>query len=135
MNSFDDYSPWADSIETISRFDKIACLFLVILHRKYSQRYNKYIYIPSSYWYLVVVFVIKFKLILKSMMLYNLPYLLKKFNSLTIILKKKFCIVNLNGRIHSRKSYKPCIGFGNGITCFTNTITILGCITCIQVVV
>lgn len=42
VNSFDDCSPWADSIETISRLDIKACLFPIILYRKYSQRYNKY---------------------------------------------------------------------------------------------
>lgn len=42
VNSFDDCSPWADSIETISRLDIKACLFAIILYRKYSQRYNKY---------------------------------------------------------------------------------------------
>lgn len=44
VNSFDDCSPWADSIETISRLyiNIKACLFAIILYRKYSQRYNKY---------------------------------------------------------------------------------------------
>lgn len=41
VNTFVDYSPWTDSIETISQLDGIACLFIVILHRKYSQKYNK----------------------------------------------------------------------------------------------
>ena len=49
VNSFDDYSPWADSTETISRLDRIACLFIVILHRKYSQRCNKVIYTSVSF--------------------------------------------------------------------------------------
>ena len=41
VNTFVDYSPWTDSIETISQLDGIACLFIVILQRKYSQKYNK----------------------------------------------------------------------------------------------
>lgn len=41
MNSFDDYSSRAESMETSSRLDIIACSFVVILHRKYSQRYNQ----------------------------------------------------------------------------------------------
>lgn len=36
-DSFDDYSPWADSKKSISRLDRIACLSVVILHRKYLQ--------------------------------------------------------------------------------------------------
>ena len=35
VSTFVDYSPWTDSIETISQLDGIACLFIVILHRKY----------------------------------------------------------------------------------------------------
>lgn len=34
VNSFDDYLLWADSTETISRIDRIASLFVLILHRK-----------------------------------------------------------------------------------------------------
>lgn len=41
VNSFDHYSSWADSTGAISRLNRIACLFVVILHRKYSQRHNK----------------------------------------------------------------------------------------------
>lgn len=40
VNSNDYYS-WADTMETFSRLGIIACLFIVILHRKYSQRYDK----------------------------------------------------------------------------------------------
>lgn len=40
MNSF-EYSPWAENMETSSRLDRIAGSFIVILHRNYSQRYNK----------------------------------------------------------------------------------------------
>lgn len=47
MNNLDDYTPWADSMETISWLDRIACLFIVILYRKYSQRYNKYFFAIS----------------------------------------------------------------------------------------
>lgn len=43
MNRFNDFLPWADSMETISQLDRIASLF-VILHRKYTQRYNKLVY-------------------------------------------------------------------------------------------
>lgn len=32
VNSFDNYSLWADSTETISRSDRIECLFIAILH-------------------------------------------------------------------------------------------------------
>lgn len=38
--SFDDYSPREDNTGTISQLDRIACLFVVILHRKYLQRYD-----------------------------------------------------------------------------------------------
>lgn len=41
MNSFDDYSPWAENMETTSRLDRIAGSVIVILHRNHSQRYNK----------------------------------------------------------------------------------------------
>ena len=41
VNTFVDYSPWTDSRKTVSQLDGIACLFIVILHRKYSQKYNK----------------------------------------------------------------------------------------------
>lgn len=39
VNSLGDYSSWADNTETISKLDRIARLFIVILHcdRKYSQ--------------------------------------------------------------------------------------------------
>lgn len=46
VKSFNEFSPWADSPETISQLDRITCLFDVILHRKYSQGYNKPIYPP-----------------------------------------------------------------------------------------
>lgn len=45
VKSFDDYSPWVDSMETKSQLDKIAFLSVVILHTKYQQRYNNYIYL------------------------------------------------------------------------------------------
>lgn len=41
VNCFNDYSPWADGTVTILRSDKVACTFVVILHGKYKQRYNK----------------------------------------------------------------------------------------------
>lgn len=41
MNGFDDYSPWTDGTVTILRLDKVACKFVVSLHGKYTQRYNK----------------------------------------------------------------------------------------------
>lgn len=51
VNSFDDYLTWTDITETLSRSDKIACLFAVLLNRKYLQRYDTLIYhkkfIPS----------------------------------------------------------------------------------------
>lgn len=33
LNSFDDHSPLADNTESISRLDRIAYLFFVILHK------------------------------------------------------------------------------------------------------
>lgn len=51
VNSFEDYSTWTGITETLSRSDKIACLFAVLLNRKYPQRYDTLIYhkkfIPS----------------------------------------------------------------------------------------
>lgn len=51
VNSFDDYLTWTDITETLSRSDKIAYLFAVLLNRKYLQRYDTLIYhkkfIPS----------------------------------------------------------------------------------------
>lgn len=41
VNSFDDHSPWPDRKENISQLDRLSYLFVVILLRKYSQRYNK----------------------------------------------------------------------------------------------
>lgn len=47
VNSFDDYLTRADITVTISQLDRIACLFVAILHRKYSQWYNNQtLYIP-----------------------------------------------------------------------------------------
>lgn len=37
VNSVDDYSPWAYSTEIISRLNKIACLFVVILKRIFTK--------------------------------------------------------------------------------------------------
>lgn len=44
VNSFADYSPWANIIEIIPWLDKIACLYVVKLHRKKTQRYFKTVY-------------------------------------------------------------------------------------------
>lgn len=46
VNCFDDYLTGKDITETIQRLDRISWLFVAILHRKYSQRYNKTLYIP-----------------------------------------------------------------------------------------
>lgn len=46
VNSFEDYLTRADITVTISRLDRIACLFVAILHKKYSQWYNQTLYIP-----------------------------------------------------------------------------------------
>lgn len=46
VNSFEDYLTRADITVTISRLDRIACLFVAILHEKYSQWYNQTLYIP-----------------------------------------------------------------------------------------
>lgn len=44
VNIFDEYSPWADSMKTISWLDGVACLFVVILqrniHRDIINTYN-----------------------------------------------------------------------------------------------
>lgn len=47
VNSFNNYSPWAESTETISWLDRIR-LFIVILHGIYSQSYNKHVYISCD---------------------------------------------------------------------------------------
>lgn len=47
VNSLDDYLPWADSTEIISRFDRIPCLSVLILSRKYTKRYNIIRYMTS----------------------------------------------------------------------------------------
>lgn len=41
VNSFNEYLPWADSTETISRLDRIAFVLVEIVHGNCSQRYNK----------------------------------------------------------------------------------------------
>lgn len=48
VNSFNDYSPWADCKKTISRLDRISCLCVEILHKIYLQRYNKHFYQCTS---------------------------------------------------------------------------------------
>lgn len=45
VNSFNDFSPWADSTEAISLLNRTVCLFVVILHRNYTQWYNKNNYV------------------------------------------------------------------------------------------
>lgn len=47
VNSLDDYLPWADNTEIISRLDRIACLSVVIVRRKYTKRYNNIRYMMS----------------------------------------------------------------------------------------
>lgn len=47
VNSLDDYLPWADNTEIFSRLDRIACLSVVILRRKYTKWYNNIRYMMS----------------------------------------------------------------------------------------
>lgn len=47
VNSLDDYLPWADNTEIISRLDRVACLSVVIVRRKYTKRYNNIRYMMS----------------------------------------------------------------------------------------
>lgn len=46
VNSFEHYSPWADSTGAISRLNRIACLFVVILmyEKTESRCISKYIH-------------------------------------------------------------------------------------------
>lgn len=46
VKCFNNYSPLAESTETISRFDIVACFFVVISHRKYT----KWFYFKKKYY-------------------------------------------------------------------------------------
>lgn len=45
VNSFEDYSPKADSLETTSRLHRIACFLIVNLHRMYNKCIYKSVFL------------------------------------------------------------------------------------------
>lgn len=94
VKCFNDHSPLADSTETISRFDRVACFFVVISHRKYTKWF--YFFLNDIKFSLQTYFNIKLKYV----------SLFEQNNNTTKCLKGMITKLTISGNWFAKKKFQ-----------------------------